>query len=344
MLEIPKIFVVIPARNDGWILPTVLGSVSLWADHIIVADESSWDNSSEVFKKFPKVEVVKFALKEFNESQRRQVLLDAVRKHGGQNLIFGLDSDEIITAEILNPQVLKEFISLLKPGMSAQLQWIMLWKNTSEYRYDPTPEWSDSWKNFVYWDDGKINFNNVRMHSARVPEQTIPNSIIFNKFKVLHFAFADWPRMIAKHVYYLALEKTMGNNLHPYLLNRKYRWFYSKPKTGVLIKKVPNEWTKPFIESGVPVHDFELNELYWYETEVLRFFNKFGTDKFKHLNIWGTDWERKRQSALKYGYSNIPTQKIVNKQPWYDAIYYKYLQQFFDTGGILNKLKDKLKV
>ncbi len=334
----PKIIVCIPARNDSWILPTVLGSVSMWADHIIVADENSWDGSDEVYKRFPKVQVVKFEPKEFNESNRRQVLLEAVRKYDGQNLVFGLDSDEMITAEILNPKVREFFISQMKPGMSAKLQWIMLWKNVRQYRYDPVPEWSDSWKNFVYWDDRKINFNNVKMHSSRAPESTLDNAITFKDFRVLHYTFADWPRMMAKHVYYLALEKTMGSKVHPYILNRKYRWFYFQPKTGMVINNIPDQWVKPFEQQGVPMKDFTPENLYWYEEEVLQFFQKYGLKAFKHFNIWNMDWEAKRQAALKLGRPGIYGEKIISPQPWYDRLYFYYLQQFLDQGGLLDRV------
>jgi glycosyltransferase involved in cell wall biosynthesis len=339
----PKIFAVIPARNDAWILPRVLGSVSLWADRIIVVDESSWDETDEVCKQYPKVQLIKIEPKEFNESNRRQKLLEAVRQYDGQNLVFGLDSDEIITAEILNPQVRESFLSQIRPGMSAKLKWIMLWKNVHQYRYDETPEWSQSYKNFVYWDDRKMNFENVKMHSSRAPESTLANSITFPGFRVLHYAFADWDRMMAKHVYYLALEKTMGSKVHPYVLNRKYRWFYSEPKNGIILKNVPTEWVKPFEEHGVPMSNFSPQSLYWYEAEVLRFFEKFGAEYFKHLNIWDTDWDVKNRLAALAGEVGLPEGPIGNPQPWYDRFYYHYFQSFFDQGGTLDTLRRYIK-
>ena len=338
-----KIFAVIPTRNDAWILPTVLGTVSLWADQIIVADENSWDNTKEICKKFPKVRLLRFEPKEFNESNRRQVLLEAVRQFDGQNIVFALDSDEIITAEILKPQVMESFIGQMRPGMSAKLQWIMLWKNTHQYRFDDVPEWSVSYKPFVYWDDRKANFNNVKMHSSRVPESTLANSMTFSGFKVLHYAFADWQRMMAKHTYYLVLEKAMGSKQHPYLLNRKYRWFYFQPKNGVVIKDVPRDWVEPYKQQGVFMGDFSAGDLYWYDSEVLRFFFKFGVEKFKHLNIWDVDWNTKLQIAREAGEKGLPKGKIDNIQPWYDKLYYKYCQEFLDQGGPFDGLKKIIK-
>lgn len=320
-----KIFAVIPARNDAWVLPRVLGTASLWADHIIVADENSWDNTDEVCKQFPKVQMVKFEPKEFNESNRRQVLLEAVRQYDGQNLVFGLDSDEILSAEALNKSVMENFISQLKPGMSAKFQWIMLWKNVNQYRYDQDPAWSANFKHFAYWDDRKINFENVKMHSARVPDAILPNNITFHGFKVLHYNFADWERCLAKHVYYLALEKTMGSKAHPYILDRKYHWYEKVGKGRLVVKSVPSEWVKPYQEQGIDMGDFKNQDLYWYDAEVLRFFQKYGIENFRHYNIWQTNWEQKRQLALAAGERELPQKPIKNLQPWYDNFYYKYI-------------------
>lgn len=335
-----KIFAVIPTRNDAWILPTVLSTVSLWADQIIVADENSWDSTEDVCKRFPKVQFLKFEPKEFNESNRRQVLLDAVRQWDGENLIFALDSDEIITAEILKTSEINKLVNLMKPGMSAKLQWIMLWKNARQYRNDNLPEWSANFKQFVYWDNRKVKFENVKMHSSRVPESLMENVVTFSGFRVLHYAFADWERMLAKQAYYLALEKTMGSTQHPYLLNRKYRWFYNQPASGIVVKDLPGAWIDPFNKQGIDLSmNFPKEDLYWYEAEVLRFFQKYGLENFKHLNLWYTEWEAKRQLAKQSGERGIFDQVINNPQPWYDRVYYRYFQGLVDQGGFFDKIK-----
>ena len=325
----PKIFVVIPARNDAWILPKVLGAASLWADHIIVADENSWDNTEEVCRQFPKVQLLRFEPKEFNESHRRQVLLEAVREHGGQNLVFGLDSDEILSAEVLNQSVLREFVSQMRPGMSAKLQWIMLWKNTKQYRYDAAAEWSANFKHFAYWDDGKMNFDNVRMHSPRVPESAMDNFVTFRGFRVLHYAFAEWQRTLAKHIYYLALEKTMGSTRHPYRLDRRYHWFYKEGRAGLVIKLSPGQWYEGYERQGLELHRLPEQKFYWYDAEVLRFFKRYGLKPFRHLNIWRVDWEQKRQLAVAAGEGGLPGQPIQNPQPWYDALYYRLAEKLY---------------
>lgn len=320
-----KIFAVIPTRNDAWVLERVLATASLWADRVIVADEESTDATPDIVKKFPKARYISFSPKQFNESYRRQVLLDAVREFDGQNLVFGLDADEILTAEVLQAPVLEDFIAQMKPGMSASLQWIMLWKNSHEYRFDQAFEWSANFKQFAYWDDRKIKFEDVRMHSPRVPESTIQNSISFSGFRVLHYAFAEWQRCLAKHVYYLALEKTMGATRHPYWLDRRYHWYEKQGKGGLVIKPLPSQWLEAYKQKGIDMSDLRKQALYWYDVEVLRFFEKFGEKAFKHFNVWAVDWEAKRKLAQSAKEHGLPVYPIINPQPWYDRFFYKVI-------------------
>ncbi|MBL8030449.1 MAG: glycosyltransferase family 2 protein [Candidatus Doudnabacteria bacterium] len=337
-----KTFVCLPTRNDAWIIERVLASASLWADHIIVADENSWDGTQEICKKFPKVTVVSFEPKAFNESYRRKVLLETVRQWDGQNLIFGLDSDEILSSEILDPKIRTDLEEKIQPGMSAMFQWIMLWKNAKDYRYDSLPEWSNSFKHFAYRDNRKLQFDDVHMHSSRVPETAAANAVIFKDVRVLHYAFAEWDRMMAKHAYYLALEKTMGSKVHPYILNRKYRWFYRKSSEGIVVKQVPKEWVGLYEVNNVKVtQEIIKDKFYWYDAEVLRFFKTFGPSYFKRLNIWDTNWEEKRLVAQEKGEKGIIETNIACPQSWYDRLYYKYLQTLLDQGGVADVLLGK---
>lgn len=100
--------VVIPVKNEAWILPLSLACHSLWADKIIVADQNSEDNTVEICQQFQKVKLITNSNKEFNEAERRQILLDEVRKDHKQALIFALDADEILSAEVLEKKFWQE--------------------------------------------------------------------------------------------------------------------------------------------------------------------------------------------------------------------------------------------
>ena len=74
-----KKIVLMPVKNEDWILEYSLSCASLWADHIIVADQTSTDRTPEICRKFEKVIYVKNHA-EFHSSNVRKLLLDEARK------------------------------------------------------------------------------------------------------------------------------------------------------------------------------------------------------------------------------------------------------------------------
>ncbi len=180
-----KKIVVIPVKNEEWILEKTLACHSLWADHIIVADQNSTDSTSDICKNFSKVVYIKNSEASFNEGQRRQLLLDAARQFDGQNLIFALDADEIVTADIMEEKVWESLLALIRPGMSVELPWIQLWRNPRVFRNDGSV-WSKSLKPFVYWDDRTMSFGPGEIHLSRVPEAAARNAAVFDQINGLH--------------------------------------------------------------------------------------------------------------------------------------------------------------
>lgn len=95
-----KKILVMPVKNEDWILEKTLSCASLWADHIIIADQNSTDRTLEICNKFNKVVVVKND-SQFHSSNVRKLLLDTARNFDGNNAIFSFDADEIPTSGIL---------------------------------------------------------------------------------------------------------------------------------------------------------------------------------------------------------------------------------------------------
>ena len=63
-----KIIVLMPVKNEAWILPLSLQAASVWADMIILSDQGSTDGSKEIARRFPKVHLIENdSLGEFNE-------------------------------------------------------------------------------------------------------------------------------------------------------------------------------------------------------------------------------------------------------------------------------------
>ena len=53
-----KIIGLLPVKNEAWVLPHALASLSAFCDVVIVADQNSDDASREICRTFPKVVLI----------------------------------------------------------------------------------------------------------------------------------------------------------------------------------------------------------------------------------------------------------------------------------------------
>jgi glycosyltransferase involved in cell wall biosynthesis len=74
-----KKIVLMPVKNEDWILEYSLSCASLWADYIIVADQNSTDRTPEICKNFDKVIYIKND-SQFHSGAVRRLLLEEARK------------------------------------------------------------------------------------------------------------------------------------------------------------------------------------------------------------------------------------------------------------------------
>ena len=89
-----KLVVLTPVKNEAWILPLFCASTSLWADHIIVADQQSTDGSREIVSKFPKVTLITNDSPDLDENYRDALLVNKARELVGTNgILFRIDAD-----------------------------------------------------------------------------------------------------------------------------------------------------------------------------------------------------------------------------------------------------------
>ena len=90
-----KIIGLVPVRNEAWVLPHSLASLSGFCDVVIVSDQSSDDRSREICRTFPKVVLLESAERRISTQVRWQ-LLDAARDYDGCNLLWCTDADELV--------------------------------------------------------------------------------------------------------------------------------------------------------------------------------------------------------------------------------------------------------
>ncbi len=325
-----KKIVIIPAKNEEWILVKTLEAMSLFADHIIVADANSWDRTKEICLKFPKVVWVE-AEKEFSTTEnRRQILINKAREFGSDNLIFAFDADEIPTANIFFDQKFWETVNNLKPGRSLALAWVMLWKSATHYRVDKSV-WTDNYKPVIFRDDGKTNYAPGNVHESRVPAGFDETAVNYEAVKILHYSFALWDRMLSKQAHWRIMEfLKMGRS--PLKIN--FRYGITKEEKGIKLAALPETWVGVYKEKGIDVNHFDDRQLYWFDVEVLRLFEKNGAAHFRWLDIWDINWEQKRTKALALSYAGVPKNPI--KDPRGAVIkFYHWLLRLLPIGTIL---------
>jgi len=330
-----KIIVLMPVKNEEWILEKTLKAASLFADHIIVADQNSTDRTLEICKKFKKVEVLVNKNLGLHQSKARQVLLDKARDYGGNNILIALDADELFTANCLDDKTFWSSVKALKPGQSVMLQWIMLWRSSNEYREDNSI-WSNSWKHFIFRDDGISSFSDKPTSEPRMPEKFTKSYIRYKNVKVLHYQFVDWERMLAKQrryrIYDYLNQPTFFNALK---VNQRY--YFTKDERHCRLKKIMPVWTDKWIKHNINFNFNSGKDFYWYDEDILKFLKKYKAKRFKWLDIWDIDWEKKRQVAIKRIVKELSEDRIKDPRLFYIKFYHKRLQRLLNHNNFIYK-------
>src|SRR6185503_6148705 len=99
--EPPVVICLTPVRNEAWILERFLACTSLWADHIVIADQLSVDGSREIAERHPKVTLVKIETDVYDEFPRRKAMIDAARRFPGPRVLVAIDADEALSLSVL---------------------------------------------------------------------------------------------------------------------------------------------------------------------------------------------------------------------------------------------------
>ncbi len=328
-----KKIVLMPVKNEDWILEYSLSCASLWADHIIIADQGSTDNSREIYKKFGKVIVIENPF-EFHSGSVRKLLLEEARKIPGNNLLFSLDADEILSSNFLDTIEQKTLLDSLAPWDSLILQWINLWWSPTWYRNDDSV-WSNSWKHFAFYDNREYSYefiDKINDHEARVPADSIIHSITNIQIKVLHFQFLWRERMLSKQRRYrvhdlIQQPNSLINNIK---LNLKY--FPTKIEEKAGISEVPSKWIEIYRESWTSSDQIQFyTDFYWYDRDILEKLTKFGTKYFQYLDIWDDDWNKKAKIIWVDGDFSDPRNvgtKIYHMLQCYIIKIIAYIPQF----------------
>lgn len=306
-MEKTKVVCITPIKNEEWILKKFLTATSLWADYIIIADQSSTDSSREIAKKFKKVRLIDNTNLEYNEGTRQKLLLDEARKIPGKKLIVALDVDEFFTP---NWSEELEKIKRMPEGTLIQFLWKNIKPNLKDY-------WAPNFsRNFGLIDDGKTHYPNI-IHSERVPYTKESPKYKTKDIMIIHLAYIDWTRVVSKHRWYQCWEHIKFPQKHPIDIFRMYNHMYAIKQEEV--HSIPKAWVENYHNLGINLFEFPQQKYFWWDYEVYNWLMKYPDKYFDLLPIWDLNWyefARGNYLTISDKLKDTRSQKIKNLQTW----------------------------
>lgn len=321
----PKIICLTPIKNEAWILRRFLTCASLWADHIIIADQHSSDGSREIAKEFSKVILINNDSPVFNEPERQKLLINEARKISGPKLLVALDADEIFSPDAWNTAEWRTMLAA-KPGTVIKFCWANI-----------SPRWNKMWMPsydfpFGYMDDG-ADHHGAKIHSTRIPCPISAHAILMNEVKVLHLQFTDWERMKSKHRWYQCWELINNPRKSPVRIFRQYHHMYGIPENEKI--DIPAEWKREYEKAAIDLTTVFQENMLWWDRDVLDCFDKYGVLFFKKLNIWDTNWA---DQAKKWDRPNPALYR--DPRSWCVKVIHKLLQKTQPSQTLSAKILD----
>jgi hypothetical protein len=325
-----KIVVLTPIKNEEWILDKFLQCCSLFADHILIADQNSTDRSVEIASSYDKVTIIKNDSNDFNEGERQKLLINKARElFGLDNFLLALDADEIITSNSLYS---KDWVKIKG---AAKGTVFLFDKPTPLFNLDLALCYSKGFP-LGFLDDGSEHSPSV-IHSARIPTPENSTKIFIKNISFLHLCFARNNIPFSKNRYYCSLEKIQKTQN---LRVRRLRYSFFTPNDYIRTQTtdpLDNNWYKLYDEKGINLREFNDDAYYYMDFEVLKFFHKYGVKSFYNEPIWHFDWESCRLEAVKRGVEGIPLTPV--KSP--SSSYIFLIDNFFFFLNFITKIKRK---
>ena len=294
-----KIITLITFRNEEHFLKTPIQSVANITDEVVCINDKSTDNSQKVAEELWASVYENTHASELGstENEIRNSLLNLGREHNGTHFII-LDADEALSSNFENNiQLIRDLV----PGQSMELQWLAMWKSLTRFKDDKSV-WSNSFKDFIYCDDIRLNltdtiFKNKDYKKHDIAWPTHPprtpgiSKVRFNRNigAVLHFQFSNWEAFQLKQCWYRCAELIQNDGTGSEEINKKYK--ITLEKSGFRTNLINKFKTKEAPQSLYKDTEFpDLDKIYdqylWRLDQISGWFKDFGKEYFKDLNIW----------------------------------------------------------
>ena len=261
MPKLTPIVVLTPVKNEGWCLRGFLECTSLWADALLISDQSDDDEVLSLVSEFDKVQVIRNESSEFNEMENRSNLLLEGRRRYGRSIFISLDADERLTANILDVE-LQNRLRNLEPGIAVSIPFLNL-KSEAE-------GWIVPLDPICFSDDGREPENSSPIHFPRSCFASFEKVVDFGLL-TMHLQYLDFDRFESKMRWYKCLEIVKFGERNPIALYRRYRHLDAisdKDMVEILV-----EWTERYVLRGVDPFHFERSRKYWWEEEADKLFD-----------------------------------------------------------------------
>jgi len=275
----PVLICVTPVRNEAWILDRFLRCAALWADHIILVDQSSTDASLAIATRHAKARVVHNPGKEWDERSRQELLLASAREIPGPRILIALDADEMLSANFADTPEWQTMLST-PPGTELYMERGDLYPFCQDIGIFHSP-----WQ-FGFVDDGRTH-NGIFIHGPRLPHDEFGPKLFLADIKVLHYQYTDWARMKSKHRRYEVIETLHDPSRGAISIYRQYHHMDPpNPWRG----PIPREWLDRYVRSGIDMTSTNIDGTYGTDREVLDYMATHGARRFSRQAIWDVDW------------------------------------------------------
>ncbi len=312
-----------PVKNEEWILEKFLECAEIWADIIIIADQSSTDCSIEIAMGFSKVTLVDNTLEDFSEQGMRTILISAAREIEGPRLLLSLDADEFFTPNFGSPEW--ELIRNAPSGTVIQFDWINLRPDMESY-------WEIENRAFGFVDDGS-NYSGKPIHGPKMPAPQDAPIVSCKEVKVIHYQYVDWKRMESKHRWYQCWEQVNQTESSAVNIYRKYHHMYGIKE----FKRAPESWFEGYLARGIDIRDIPRSDYYWWDHRILDYIEEYGAHRFKKLDIWNFDYAKLGNDS-----ENGKHKAITDPRSIIDKLVHKWMKCTQENRNVFVKAVDKL--
>ena len=303
MKDRPLIVVMTPVRNEAWVLRAFLEATSLWADHIIIADQMSTDGSREIAKEYPKAILVDNDRKEMHQAATRRLLFEEEKKIEGDKILFALDADEFLAGDFVHTEDWKMILNS-QPNDVFCWRWMNLsGDDHSKCAIGPYYYWAVHASDDLW--DGMFPDNYIHEWRLPWPPQTKDD----NKHELeglfsIHLAWVNQNRQCNKERFYQVSTVAKEPKKSKVALFRHYHADESHD-----CFELPKDAYVLYESNGIDIWKYiDLDdEGAYYTSEMMRLFETDGIRRFAMLDIWDVDWMKR--NGLKDPWNKL--QKVL---------------------------------